>query len=137
MKEVFADTYYFLALLSPNDEGHAGAELWSARSGLRMLTTAWILAEVADGLAGPPTRHIARAWLQGIHKASHVRIVPSSDRWFQVGVQLFLNRPDKAWSLTDCISFCVMRHTRVNDALTADKHFEQAGFRALLAQPRA
>ena len=41
-------------------------------------------------------------------------------------------RLDKSWSLTDCISFEVMRSAQATDALTYDQHFEQAGFRALL-----
>jgi predicted nucleic acid-binding protein len=47
-------------------------------------------------------------------------------------VELYAERPDKDWSLTDCISFVVMRHQGVTQALTGDHHFEQAGFTALL-----
>lgn len=50
---------------------------------------------------------------------------------YQAGFDLFAARPDKAWSLTDCISFGVMRERGLSDALTADHHFEQAGFRAV------
>ena len=50
---------------------------------------------------------------------------------YQAGFDLFAIRPDKAWSLTDCISFGVMTERKVSDALTADKHFVQAGFRAV------
>jgi hypothetical protein len=49
-----------------------------------------------------------------------------------LGLQLFGDRPDKEWSLTDCISFVVMEKEGVREALTGDKHFEQAGFVALL-----
>jgi predicted nucleic acid-binding protein len=45
---------------------------------------------------------------------------------------LYVNRPDKQWSLTDCISFVVMEREGIADALTGDKHFEQAGFNVLL-----
>jgi predicted nucleic acid-binding protein len=50
---------------------------------------------------------------------------------YQAGFDLFVGRPDKAWSLTDCISFAVMTERGLSDALTADHHFEQAGFRAV------
>lgn len=51
---------------------------------------------------------------------------------FDAGLQLFADRLDKYWSLTDCISFVVMLREGITDALTGDHHFEQAGFRALL-----
>jgi len=51
---------------------------------------------------------------------------------FDRGCELYISRSDKEWSLTDCISFVVMRREELTDALTADRHFEQAGFSALL-----
>ena len=52
--------------------------------------------------------------------------------YFDEGVRLYVARPDKDWSLTDCISFVVMRERGITEALTGDRHFEQAGFVALL-----
>jgi len=63
-----------------------------------------------------------------------VRIVPASQALFQRGFDLFSDRPDKDWSLVDCISFVVMKQQRLKDALTTDHHFVQAGFRALLRE---
>ena len=59
-------------------------------------------------------------------------IVPASDVLFRRGIALFAGRPDKAWSLTDCISFVVMTDRGLSEALTGDHHFEQAGFSTLL-----
>jgi len=59
-------------------------------------------------------------------------IIPFSGELFRRGLGLYLRRPDKEWSLTDCISFVVMEAEEIGDALTGDKHFEQAGFNALL-----
>ncbi len=58
--------------------------------------------------------------------------VVSGDDWLERGVDLYARRPDKAWSLTDCISFVVMADRKLTEALTGDHHFEQAGFLALL-----
>jgi predicted nucleic acid-binding protein len=58
-------------------------------------------------------------------------VVGYDARVYQAGFGLFAARPDKAWSLTDCISFAVMRERGLSEALTGDHHFEQAGFRAL------
>jgi len=51
---------------------------------------------------------------------------------FHAGLDLYASRPDKEWSLTDCISFAVMQDLGLNDALTGDHHFTQAGFTILL-----
>lgn len=47
-------------------------------------------------------------------------------------MELFGKRPDKDWSLTDCISFVVMHDYGLADALTTEHYFEQAGVNALL-----
>jgi predicted nucleic acid-binding protein len=64
--------------------------------------------------------------------ADKVEIVPSTSDLFRRGADFFSARPDNEWSLTDCISFVVMNEPAINDALTKDHHFEQAGFRILL-----
>jgi uncharacterized protein len=60
------------------------------------------------------------------------KIIPASDSLFRAGLELFAKRPDKEWSLVDCISFVVMKQRRLTDALTTDHHFKQAGYNALL-----
>jgi hypothetical protein len=64
-----------------------------------------------------------------------VELIPPDPALFELGIDLYSRRPDKAWSLTDCISFVVMTQRQITDALTGDHHFEQAGFRALLREP--
>jgi predicted nucleic acid-binding protein len=59
-------------------------------------------------------------------------IVPPETKLFDQGIEFYQCRPDKAWSLTDCLSFVVMTDLGISEALTGDHHFEQAGFRALL-----
>jgi predicted nucleic acid-binding protein len=60
--------------------------------------------------------------------------VPASEELFDRGAELFASRPDKSWSMVDCISFIVMRREGISDALTGDHHFVQAGFRAILTE---
>lgn len=64
--------------------------------------------------------------------STRVEIVFVDPILWSKGWTLYEQRPDKAWSLTDCISFEVMREQKIHDALTSDRHFVQAGFRALL-----
>lgn len=71
-------------------------------------------------------------FIENLRDDPAVRIVPSGRRLAERGWDLYRRRLDKEWSLTDSISFVVMEDRGITDALTGDRHFEQAGFRALL-----
>lgn len=132
MKTVFADSSYYLALLNENDEFHARATELTVTVSARLATTVWVLTEVADALCRPPARRLVRPFMRDLQADHTVAIVPAGDALFEAGLELFARRADKDWSLTDCISFVVMRQRRLGDALTSDHHFVQAGFKALL-----
>jgi predicted nucleic acid-binding protein len=132
MTRIFADSYFFFALLNPRDSAHAKAVDFSRQNRGPLATTAWVFTELADGLASTPRRQMFRRVLDDF-EANHANLaVPANLETFEKGVDLYHSRPDKQWSLTDCISFAVMTEEGISDALTGDHHFEQAGFRALL-----
>ena len=60
-----------------------------------------------------------------------VRLTPEL---FEAGYFLYKIHRDKDWGLVDCISFVVMRPAGIQEALTFDQHFVQAGFRALMRE---
>ena len=132
MNPVLADTFFYLAILNPKDTRHEHARDWSDNYDGPILTTTWILTELADALA---KRH-QRDWFNDLYQAllddPQLEILPVSQEQWERGRQLYASRPDKDWSLTDCISFVVMEERGLKDALTGDHHFEQAGFKALL-----
>ncbi len=130
----FADAFYFLALLNASDSAHAGALRRARETRGAIVTTAWILTEVADAMAAPVNRPLSLRLMEGLRTLPTVEIVPAIPDMFDRGLDLYARRPDKAWSLTDCVSFVVMTERGLTDALTADHHFEQAGFRALLRE---
>ncbi len=132
MKAVFADSYYFLALLSDEDARHDRAVMASRALASSIVTTTWVLTEVADAMAAPPHRAEFVAYMEALRAAPSVVIVPASQEVFDLGMELYARRRDKDWPLTDCISFVVMGTRGLTEALTADRHFQQAGFRALL-----
>jgi predicted nucleic acid-binding protein len=133
VKPVFGDSLYFLALANSRDTYHERA-LQFARSWRGIIvTTRWVLAEVCDGLASESNRHLAVHLLDQAATSRRFRVVLGSDKLFDRGLDLYRQRQDKDWSLTDCISFVVMADEGVKDALTGDHHFKQAGFVALLA----
>ena len=132
MKPVFADTFFFLAVLNRNDPWHAKAV--QAHRSLRApwITTAWVVTEVADALAEPSFRPRFAEFHASLTANPNVRLIPASQEFFERGIRLFNGRLDKSWSLTDCISFVAMQDEDITEALTADHHFQQAGFKALL-----
>jgi hypothetical protein len=132
MTRIFADSYFFFAILNPHDAVHAKAIDFGREHRGPLVTTAWVLTEVADGLASTPRRQVFRRLLENLEANKANLIVPANAETFEKGVELYHARPDKQWSLTDCISFVVMSEEQVTEALTGDHHFEQAGFTALL-----
>jgi uncharacterized protein len=135
MKSTFVDTFFYLALILEDDQYHARAVAASASRRGRFLTTAWVLTEVADALCEPPQRRLFTELLALLRSDPNTEIVAADEAVFDRGADLYAHRPDKAWSLTDCISFVVMTERGLTEALTGDHHFEQAGFRALLGSP--
>jgi predicted nucleic acid-binding protein len=134
MKPVFADTVYYLALTNPRDQYAAPAMRFTAEFSGAFVTTAWVLTEVANSLARGPDRVLFLDLYRDLADDHRVTIVPSNQDLFEQGIELYAQRPDKEWSLTDCISFIVMREYGLTDALTADHHFQQAGFAVVLQQ---
>jgi predicted nucleic acid-binding protein len=132
MNPVFADTFYYLALLNMEDEAHERAVGLSGTLTAPIVTTAWVLTELANAYSGAAVKTAFLRLLRSLGNDPNCTIIPPSQPLFEKGLELFGQRLDKDWSLTDCISFLVMREHGITDALTGDHHLEQAGFRVLL-----
>jgi len=134
MKPVFADTSYYLAMVNPKDPRHELAvELGESQLG-RVFLTEYVLVELGSAMSRGSDRFVFSELLQKLQDDKSTTIIPASQTLFRQGATLFAARPDKEWSLVDCLSFVVMKQRRLKDALTTDHHFEQAGFNALLRQ---
>jgi predicted nucleic acid-binding protein len=131
-KAIFADSFYFIALLQERDAAHERALRFARLNRHVVVTTRWALAEVADALSSPAWRAEAGALVESLQTRMGFVVLAGSDALFTRGLQLYRRRVDKEWSLTDCISFVVMSDQGISEALTGDHHFEQAGVSALL-----
>jgi len=134
--ELFLDASYAIALSSPRDQHHAQAvdlarKIEAERTGL--VTTRAVLLEIGNALARQRHRTAAVALLRALESDPGIEVVSLSDELYQRGRVLYDRHRDKEWGLTDCISFALMSERGVTEALTADDHFRQAGFRVLLA----
>jgi uncharacterized protein len=135
--EVFLDTSYALALSAPTDQFHQRAvslaeELEAARA--RLVTTRAVLLEIGNALSRQRYRAAAVSLLRALEGDPTVVILPLSEELYGKALELYCSRTDKEWGLIDCASFVVMAERGLSKALTADEHFEQSGFRALLRE---
>lgn len=132
MNQIFADAFYFIARLNRRDQHHEKAVRFLRESDLRLVTTEWVLVEVADGLANSEIRPRLREVIENLRQSPLCEIIPASAKVFDRALKLYNDRSDKKWTLTDCTSFVIMHEYGILEALTGDHHFEQAGFVALL-----
>ena len=135
MRTVFADTAYWIALLNSRDRLHETAYAFCvALQKERIVTSDMVLTETLNHFADAPAefRRMASALVRRLEASPYHRIVPQSSAQFRNTAALYEQRPDKQWSLTDCASFLVMQEEGISEALTHDRHFIQAGFKALL-----
>ncbi len=133
MKAVFADTFYWVALTNPADPQFQHAlELDHELGGAAIFTTDEVLSEFLTFFAGDSWLRDRAARTVGLLlQDPDVRVIPQSRDSFLAGLDLYRARPDKGYSLTDCISMQTMTREGLTEVLTNDRHFEQEGFRAL------
>jgi uncharacterized protein len=121
-----------LALLNPSDSAHQSAVAATAQQSGTLVTTHWVLTEVGDALSAPADRQRFLRLMESLEADRNTAIVQATAGLFRDGLELFKQRPDKSWSLTDCTSFVMMKAQGISDVLTGDHHFAQAGFAPLL-----
>lgn len=132
---LFIDTVFIQALLNRNDQYHQQAKAFLPR--LRAASEVWIteaiLIEVGNALSAT-NRTAAIQFIEQCYQTSNIQVVPVDTQLLSRAIQLYQSRPDKTWGLTDCISFIIMQDQGLIDAVTVDRHFIQAGYRALLLE---
>lgn len=134
---IFVDTGHLIALLVQDDEHHEVAVAWRkkvAQDKTPLVTSSAILFELADAFhrAGQWAR--ARPVIEGMQAHPGVTVVHVDPDLLARAFQLRNARADKDWGPTDCTSFVIMQDRGIRRALACDRHFEQAGFRALLIE---
>jgi predicted nucleic acid-binding protein len=137
MIEVFLDTSYAISLSVVSDQKHTLAVEIAKQLRLdktRLVVTRAVMLEIGNSLAKARYRTAAFALLSALEHDPLVEIIELGTEDYQAAMQLFQNRSDKEWGLVDCISFIIMQRRGLFEALTADGHFVQAGFRALLLE---
>lgn len=137
MKPAFADTGFWIALLHPRDRWHQAAialDQQFQQQQRKIITSEMVLAEFLNFFSkfDPRVRIETGRMVQKMQTHPNIVVIAQNSQQFIQALELYLARPDKAWSLTDCSSFLLMEKLNLTEVLAHDKHFQQAGFRTLL-----
>jgi predicted nucleic acid-binding protein len=136
-KPVFIDTTYILAYFLARDRHHdrarqAARRLAQSGGEAKAVTTEAVLTVVCNALSRHATRAEAVKVLRALRANPNLEVLPVDAVLFDNAVSMYAERMDKEWGLTDCVSFVVMRKRGLTQALTIDRHFEQAGFQLIM-----
>ena len=135
MRQVYADTVYWIALANPLDQWHhLAVQAGGSLRGAMIITSEEILTEFLAHFSGQGhlVRQGAARYVERIVGNPGIIVRPQTHQSFLDGFALYKARPDKAYSLTDCISMEAMRQESISEILTHDNHFTQEGFTVLL-----
>jgi predicted nucleic acid-binding protein len=136
MRRVFADTAYWVALANPRDplRDVAVAASKAISDKAKIVTTDSVIIELFNFFCtlGSENRSYAVHQSRIIHRSPNVEVLPQNRSVLKQAVSLYEDRPDKGYSLTDCISMVEMRARDITEVLASDHHFEQEGFIILL-----
>jgi hypothetical protein len=135
---IFVDTSGWIAVLNRDDEYHDLAlelvqEFKTTQNGL--VTTDWVLAETGNGLARTAARESFLNSVSSLFQSAKSRLIWIQEEILEESMTLYAKVDDKKWGIVDCASIVVMQHENIMDVLTADRHFQQAGFHCLLPTP--
>ena len=131
MKQIFADTFYWVALINPKDSWHQRArEVTSSLKSVELVTTDEIFVEVLNfqSSQGAKMRRRTVEFIDDSMQNPCLQVIPQNRESFRQGFELYRRRQDKEYSLTDCISMTVMQRLKISEVLTHDNHFKQEGF---------
>ncbi len=134
--KVFLDTSFAIALISKTDNHHNVAlQIANKLSNYKLVTSRAVMLEIGNALSKQQYRVEGIQFLKSLEYDPQVDIVTITDSLYTEAFELFCCYHDKLWGLVDCLSFVIMQQQNITLALTADRHFQQAGFRALLLEP--
>lgn len=128
----FIDTLFVVGFTNDRDQYHEKAlELSEIYDKKHLITTDAVLLKIGNTLSGKFRQQSIQV-IENFLESEEIEVIRLNEYLFEKAFELYKNHTDKSWGLVDCISFVVMKEHGVTDALTCDKHFVQAGFRALM-----
>ena len=134
MRRLFVDTFYLIALSNPRDQWHQRVVAFSqSLTDYRLYTVEEVLAEFLTfcSTSGVHIRTEAVRTVRNALNDPQWTVFPQSHTSFLDALTLYESRPDKEYSLTDCVSMQTMRREGITEVLSNDHPFTQEGFRIM------
>lgn len=128
MQRIFVDTGAWYAAMVRKDQDHEAAKLFLQGNTSLLITSDYVMDETVTLLLSRVGHSYAVKFLDMLQTSQNVTLIYLTPDYIAATIDLFRNRPDKAWSFTDCSSFVLMKAFRIQTAFTFDEHFSQAGF---------
>src|SRR5260370_11926083 len=124
MKQIFADSSYWIGLVNPRDQIHQKViKITQQLFSVRLVTTEMVLGALLNSFSDSPFRQAVAGMVLKLRNDRNVRIVPQRSEQFESALRRYKQAADKSWSLTDCASFEVMEARQIQAAWTHDLHF--------------
>lgn len=131
MDACFVDTSGWYDLLFAGSPEHDRIKKFLDEPSLRLVTSTYVLDELASLIMSRKDHHTAAQVGAHIRAAAEVQVEHPDAAEERRAWALFLDRPDKHYTLTDCLSFVMMRRLQLTTALATDHHFRQEGFQTV------
>jgi predicted nucleic acid-binding protein len=138
-ERLLLDSTFIAGLINSRDQLHLQAKdfLPLVETAAEVVITEAVLIEIGNLLHSVQHRQRAARFIDACYGTTNVTIVSVDTELLRKAIDFYRLHQDKDWGLTDCVSFIVMKERGLIIAMTADVHFQQAGFRALMLEPRA
>lgn len=137
MRKVFADSCIFIAMLNPNDQWNERVEKKMdeiENDNIKIITSEYVIMEILNMFCkyGEAIKNNALELIHSLYSDPNFEIKRLSSDGFSKAIDKFKKYKDKNWSIIDCTSFNIMEENKINECLSTDKHFIQAGFANLI-----
>lgn len=128
--KIFVDTGAFIALTDADDKNHKNAKAFykdATENGTRFITSNFVVCETINYLRAKVSHNVSVVFRENLKKSGIIEISTVSPFLEDMAFHIFKQYADKDFSFTDCTSFSIMKHLKLNKAFAFDKHFEQYG----------
>lgn len=125
----FVDTWFFVARIDRFDSHHRNARrLQALAAGATLVTHDAVLTEVLAYFSNEGARLRGEAVAATRSALRNLEVLPADRPLFLAALDRYAARPDKGYSLVDCMSMALMERRGITHVLTNDHHFRQEGF---------